>query len=84
MEPPAKDPRPGRPFTEALRLLDERFPDGNREYEPAGGDVFITLPLKKGGIFRAGITWQQTKYLALSQLTGDDLRDGHLPLDWPL
>jgi hypothetical protein len=79
----ARDPRPGRPFTEALHLLDERFPEGNCDHNPSSGEVFISLPLRDGGIFRAGLAWPQAKYLAYSQLVGDDLKDGHLPPDWP-
>jgi hypothetical protein len=80
---PAKDPHPGTPFAKALELLRERFPDGNLTYEPVGGDVLVSLPLRKGGAFRAALTWQQAKYLAHSRLGGDDLRGGQLPPDWP-
>ena len=79
-----KDDRyPGRLFEDALRLLGQRFPDGNLDYHPSNGEVFISLPLKDGGTFRAGLTWQQAKYLAYSQLTGDDLKEGRVPADWP-
>ncbi len=77
------DPYPGRPFAETLRSLRERFPDGDLRCEPVGGDVFISLPLRNGEIFRAGLTWRQAKYLACTRLTGDDLKDGHVPADWP-
>jgi hypothetical protein len=78
-----KDPHPGSQFMDALRLLDERFPEGSREYNPVSGEVFISLPLRDGGTFRAGLSWQQAKHLAYSQLVGDDLKDGLLPPDWP-
>ncbi len=80
---PAKDPYPGRPFKDAVRLLGDRFPKGRLKFSPSNGDVFISLPLLAGGEFRAGLTWQQAKYLAYSQLTGDDLKAGRLPADWP-
>jgi hypothetical protein len=67
-----------------MRVLRERFPNGGLEHLPAnGGDVFISLPLSDGGSFRAVLTWQQAKYLAYSQLTGDDVREGKFPPDWP-
>jgi len=77
-----QDPRPGKSFEETLRLLSERFPSSDRAVEQ-NGDVFITLPLKNGGTFRAGLSWQQAKYLAYSQLTGDDLKAENFPPDWP-
>ena len=80
---PADDQRPGRPFKEALQLLDERFPGGNRHYHPSSGEVFISLPLKNGEVFRVGLTWQQAKYLAHNRLSGDDIKDSRFPADWP-
>jgi hypothetical protein len=70
-------------FEQSLKQLGERFPNGKIEHHPQGGDVFISLPLKDGGEFRAALTWQQAKYLAVSHMTGDDLRDQRFPEDWP-
>jgi len=78
----AQDPYPGIHFDEALNALLTRFPDGDIRRE-SNGNVFISLPLSDGGSFRAALTWQQAKYLAYSTLTGDDLRYGRLPTDWP-
>jgi hypothetical protein len=77
------DPYPGKTFEQALKVLKERFPDGNIEHHPHPGDVLVSVTLADGGSFRAGLTWQQAKYLAFSQLTGDDLRDQRFPEDWP-
>lgn len=68
---------------DALQTLKQRFPKGNLDYHPVGGDVFITLPLSDGGSFRAALTWDQAKYLAYTRLTGDDLKAERLPPDWP-
>jgi len=78
-----QDPYPGRLFLDALQTLRERFPEGDIDYHPVGGDVFISLPVK-GGSFRAALSWQQAKYLAYSQLTGDDLKGELFPTDWPM
>ena len=77
------DPHPGKSFEQTLKALSERFPQGNIEHQPQGGDVFISLPLIDGGEFRAALTWQQAKHLAFGLLTGDDLRNQHFPADWP-
>jgi len=79
----AQDPYPGRLFQDAYKILRERFPKEDIKHNPVGGDVFISLPLKEGGSFRAVLTWQQAKYFAYSELTGDDLKHGQLPPHWP-
>lgn len=66
-----------------MRTHRQRFPEGDLDYSPAGGDVFITLPLSDGGSFRAGLTWQQAKYVAYSQVTSDDLKEKRFSPDWP-
>jgi hypothetical protein len=80
----ACDPFPGTTFQEAIKVLWGRFPDGNLEQTPSNGNAFIDLPLSTGGSFRVGLTWQQAKYLAYSELTGDDLKAERLPGDWPV
>ena len=77
------DPYPGRPFKDAMRLLRQRFPEGNLRHEQPDGEVLISLPLQDGGTFRAILTWQQAKYLAYSKLTGNDLKDCRFPPNWP-
>jgi hypothetical protein len=78
-----KDPYPAKTFVEAMHVLGERFPEGNIDHQPTVGDIFISLPLKDGGSFRAVLTWKQAKYLAFGRLTGDDLKSGKFPPDWP-
>jgi hypothetical protein len=68
---------------EALRTLKQRFPEGDLDYRPDGGDVFATLPLSDGGSFRAALKWEQAKYVAYTRLTGDDLKAERFPPDWP-
>jgi len=70
-------------FNEALVKLKERFPDGNVDHHPVGGDVYITVPVKNGESRRAVLTWQQAKYFATSTMTGDDLFEERFPKDWP-
>lgn len=72
-----------RPLVQRLLRLRKRFPDGNIDHHPSDGQVFITLPLKDRSESRVGLSWQQAKVLAYSQLTGDGLKDGDLPPDWP-
>ena len=79
----AQDPYPGKTFSDTLRTLGERFPKGDINYHPRDGDVFISLPLKAGGSFRAVLTWEQAKYLAFGKETGDDLKVERFPPDWP-
>jgi len=71
------------PFLDAMQLLKAHFPNGNVDYQPSTGDVSISVPLSDGDKLRAGLTWQQAKYLAMSELTGDDLKAGRFPADWP-
>jgi hypothetical protein len=39
----AADPAPGMPFTEALRILEDRYGIENIEYHPINGNVVIYL-----------------------------------------
>jgi hypothetical protein len=63
--------------------LSKRFPQGDMKFYPGSGEVSISLPLKDGGTRRFCLTWQQAKYLAYSELTGDDLKERRFPADWP-
>jgi hypothetical protein len=73
----------GKDFTDALQALKQRFPEGNLDYHPVGGDVFVTLPLSDGGSFRAALKWEQAKYLAYTRLTSDEVKEDRFPPDWP-
>jgi hypothetical protein len=66
-----------------MQLLKARFPNGDLDYQPSTGNVFISVPLSDGDRLRAGLTWQQAKYLTMSELAGDDLKAGRFPADWP-
>jgi hypothetical protein len=78
------DPYPGVPFENALRTLYSRFGANAVDYTPPNGNVFIQMPLEKGGIFHGGFRWQEAKYLAFNpQLRGEDLRNQKFPADWP-
>jgi hypothetical protein len=79
----APDPYPGRRFLDSLKVLSQRFPDGDIDYHPPNGNVFVSLPLENGAEFRVALTWQQAKFLAYSHLTGDDLQAERFPLNWP-
>lgn len=70
-------------FEDVLMPLRERFPEAKIKHIVSNGQVFITLPLRDGCEFEAGLTWLQAKYLAHSQISGDELKDGNLPPDWP-
>ena len=78
-----QDPYPRQTFSDTLRTLGQRFPNGDVNYHPRDGNVLISLSLKDGGSFRIVLTWQQAKYLAYGQVTGDDLKDERFPPDWP-
>lgn len=80
---PAEDPHPSLAFLDAIDILKGLFPDSNLDYHPTTGEVFISLPLTDGQEFRAALTWQQAKYLAVGAISGDDLKAGRLPKDWP-
>lgn len=73
------DPYPGKTFEQALQALKSRYPAGDIDYQPVGGDVFITLPLTDGGEFRAALTWEQAKFVAFGQVTGDELKAEQFP-----
>lgn len=78
------DPYPGNEFLKSLDMLVERFGKEHVRYHPPNGDVFIDMPLEKGGFFHAGLSWQQAKYLAFNPtITGDDLAVMNVPQDWP-
>lgn len=68
---------------DVLEQLRDRFPNGDLDYHPSSGEVFISLPLKNGGTFRSGLTWRQARYLSCTDLTGDDLKARRFPGDWP-
>jgi hypothetical protein len=70
-------------FDEALLKLKERFPNGDINQTPTGGDVHITVPLRNGETYRPVLTWQQARYVATSTMTGDDLFEERFPEDWP-
>jgi hypothetical protein len=80
----AEDPHPTMPFLDAIQMLKALFPNGKIDYHPSSREVFISLPLTDGGEFRAGLIWQQAKYLALSEMTGDDFKSCRFPADWPV
>jgi hypothetical protein len=78
-----QDPHPDIPFLDALAALNARFPNGKIDYQPSTGEIFVSMPLKNGGEFRAALAWQEAKYVAYADLTGDDLKAGAFPEDWP-
>jgi hypothetical protein len=81
---PAADPFLSVSNEEAIKKLKVRFPKAVTQGDPSNRSFFIELPLKTGGTFKAMLSWQQVKYLACTELTGDDLKDRKLPDDWPV
>ena len=74
---------PDKTLEQALVKHRERFPEGGLEPIPGIGRCFISLPLKDGGTHLVDLTWQQAKYLAYTDLTGDEVKEGRYPPDWP-
>jgi hypothetical protein len=78
------DPAPGMLFTEALRILEDRYGIQNIEHHPSN-DVVIYLPQSEGAEVRWPFifTDRQAKYLAVHPISDEDIRRNRFPRDWP-
>ena len=81
----AADRAPGMLFTEAMRILEDRYGIQNIEHHLSSGDVVIYLPQSEGAEVRWPyiFTDRQAKYLAVHPIVIDDIRRNRFPRDWP-
>jgi hypothetical protein len=81
----AADPAPGMLFTEALRILGDRYGIPNIGHNPVNGDVVIHLPVSEVAelLWPYIFTDMQAKYLAVHPLSDEDIRRNRFPHDWP-
>jgi hypothetical protein len=81
----AADPAPEMLFTEALRILGDRYGIRSVGHHPSNGDVVVYLPVSEG----ADLLWpyiftdRQAKYLAVHSISTEDIRSNKFPHDWP-
>jgi hypothetical protein len=75
------DPAPGMLFTEALRILEDRFGIQNIEHYLSNGDVVIYLPRSEGAEVRWPYIFKnmQAKYLAVYPISDEDIRRNRFP-----
>ena len=84
MEQP-DDPLPGMLFSEALRVLEERYGVENIEHDASNGEMVIYLAEREGTevLWPYTFTDRQAKYLALHPILNEDIRRNSFPHDWP-